>query len=453
MIIRVSSLCSKWLLLSTVILCSCITIDKTLGNNLIPTDQDLTLYTATFDLPIFSKPSDSLQTNNHYFIYDSEMPFFFGACRDPLFGLTQAGTVFQFFPYNAYGSSIAYGDNPEPVSLTLSLYNPVLIVLDQNQISIPQNIFIHEVTSDLSYRSAYNNSLLPQDWNPTPISYPGQLFFGTDTIRISLSLDFAQELLNISQMEKDSTLLFLERFKGLYLRTEPAAEGINTGRLNYATSADMVLRYKSSGAETDSIIYYYTNNYGLSYHSIIHSQATVNPQSSENIYYQGYAGLKPYVDFVALTKEIKAWAEQSQIEISKLLINRAEMVLYYDPDFDYKVIDRYPPIIYPYTRTFTDTTSYYLPVDNIRASNADGAINRNKFNYSMNITSYLQSLLKKEEVTEKDNTWLMETTTYEDEYSQTIIYHFSSYSYPLALFKGVDSDAKPILNLTYTVLK
>ena len=452
MSIRFSSLCSKWLLLSTLTLCSCITIDKTLGNNFIPTDQDLTLLSATFDLPVFSKPTDSLQTSNHFFIYDSDMPFFFGACRDPLFGLTEAGTVFQFFPYNAYDSGVSYGDQPEPVSLTLSLYGPSFIVLDQNQISIPQNIFIHEVVSELSYRNAYNNSLLSQDWDPTPVSNPGQLYFGTDTLRISLSLDFARKLLNISQTEKDSSLLFLERFKGLYLKTESAADGIYTGRLNYATSGDIVLRYRTSGATTDSIIYYYANYYGYSFHSISHSLATIDPQSPENIYYQGYAGFKPFVDFVTLTKEIRAWAEQSQIDINKLLISRAEMVLSYDPSLDYTIINKYPPVIYPYVRIFTDTTAFYLPVDNIYLSNSDGSINRNNFNYSMNITSYLQSLLKKEEVTEKDNAWLMETTSYVDDYSQTT-FHFSSYTYPQALFKGVASDAKPILKLTYTVLK
>jgi len=168
MIFRVSSSHSLWLLFLTLFMCSCITIDKTMGDKLIPTDQDLTLYTATFDLPVDSRTTGRLPTNNFFFEYDVEMPLMIGACYNPLFGLTEAGTVFQFFPYNSYGAGISYGDNLEPVSLTLTLKRQTMgnIVLDQNQISIPQNVFVHEITKEITYQNAYNNSLLSQDWNP-----------------------------------------------------------------------------------------------------------------------------------------------------------------------------------------------------------------------------------------------------------------------------------------------
>ena len=427
-----------------------------MGDKLIPTDQDLTLYTATFDLPIDSKPTDRLPINNFFFEYNVEMPLMFGSCYDPLFGLTEAGAVFQFFPYNSYDVGFSYGDNLEPVSLTLTLLRQTQgnIVLDQNQLYIPQNVFVHEFTKDITYLNAYNNSLLLQDWNHVPISQPGQVYFGSDTLRISLSLDFAKELLTITQEEKDSVALFIKRFKGLYIKTEPPVSGINKGRLNFLSSADLTLRYKSNGA--DSIAYFYFSPYiGKAFNTITHSRASIDPHPSEHIYYQGFAGHKPYIDFVALTHNIRAWAKQSQIDIKKFLISRAEILLYYDPDIDYTLINQYPKRLYPYTHTYTDTTSYYLPVNNVYLtdSNPDGYINRSKYCYSMNITSYLQSLLKKEEITEEDNTWLMETTYFTDEYSQKQTFHFSSFTYPLAVFKGVSTDAKPIIKITFTVLK
>ena len=457
MIIRVFHSCSLLLLFSSLFVCSCITIDKTLGGNLIPADQDLTLCSATFDLPIDSRPTDSLQTNNHFYIYDASQKLLFGVCHDPLFGTTEAGAVFQFLPRNFYGAGHSYGDNPQPVSLTLTLVCGNNIVLDKSQVSIPQNIFLHEITTDISYKNAYNNSLLPQDWNPAPISQPGQLYFGNDSLRISLSLDFARELLSITQEEKDSAALFIKRFKGFYLKTELPDAGINSGRINFAQTdySFMTLVYRLDGSSRDSTVSYTLNPYpyGYAFNSITHSNASLDPHPSENIYYQGFAGVKPYIDFEALTRKIRTWAGQSQIDINKLLISRAEIILSYDPGIDYSVINQYPPRLYPYTRKLTDTTAFYLPIDNIYMPNADGTINRSKFHYSMNITSYLHSLLKKEEVTELDNTWLMETKTYEDQQYGITVHHFSSDTYPLALFKGTATDAKPIIKITYTVLK
>ncbi|MDR2586244.1 MAG: DUF4270 domain-containing protein [Prevotellaceae bacterium] len=452
MTIRGSFLRCALLPFLTLFLCSCITTDKKLGDYLVPSDQHLILNTTTFDLPIYSRPTDSLQTSN-LFVYESNLTLLFGACQDPIFGLTKAGSVFQFIPW----SSFSYGDFPEPVSLTLTLIRSTRdnIVLDMNQTTAPQTIFVHEVLTDLSYKYGYNNSLLTQDWEQVPISKPGQLYFGTDTIKVSLSLDFARKLLTATQEERDTASLFKKRFKGLYIQTESPVGGNNAGRINRAllSSAEMVLKYTLDGA--DSTLYYSSDYYGHAFNSITHSNAEIDPNSSKNIYYQGFAGIKPYIDFVSLTHSIRTWAEQSQIDVKNLLISRAEVLIAYDPAIDYTKINQYPPLLYPFTRAYTDSTAYYRIIDNIYLSPPEGNvnINRSKYHYSLNITSYLQSLLKKEEVTERDNTWLMETTsTIIDDYG-TSMFHHSSSSYPLALLEGTSSDAKPILKLTYTVLK
>ena len=438
------------LLFSTLLLSSCITVDKTIGSNLIPTDQDLTLHTAIFALPVDSRPTDSLQMNNHFFIFDRYLPFLFGACYDPLFGLTEAGTVFQFVPTTPY----SYGDDPVPVSLTLTLVRQKHIVLSENQASIPQNVFVHEVYTELTHKSAYNNSLEPQDWNSLPISQPGQIYFGTDTLRISLSLDFARELLTATQKERDSLSIFVKRYKGLYIRTETPNTDINSGRLNFIHDASMTLKYTLDGADS-TVNYICGENYFYLrlFNTVTHSRSSLDSHSTQNIYYQGLAGHKPYIDFVALTQDIQAWAEQSQIDTKKLLLSRAEMVFSYDSETDYTVIDQYPSVLYPFTRRYADSTSYFMPVENVYALHSDGNINRSKSQYSMNITSYLQFLLMKASVTERDNAWLMETARYDDQTTQTQMYHYVSDSYPLATFKGTATESKPYLKITYSVLK
>jgi len=450
MMIR-ASLPHNLLLFAALFLSSCITIDKTLGDNLIPVNQDLTLKFEIFDLPIDSKPTDSLPTNN-FLVHDYyNMSLMFGACQDPVFGLSNVGAVFQFVPWSVF----TYGENPEPVSLTLKLERKDMIILDKSQASIPQNVFVYEIVSELSNKYAFNNSLQPQDWNPQPISQPGQIYFGTDTLTIALSLDYARELLSATQEERDSLNLFLKRYKGLYIQTELPKTGINTGRINQFPldiyGIQMVLKYKLDGA--DSTISYSAYPNGIAFNTIAHSNASLDPHPSENIYYQGFAGPKPYIDFVDLIRKIRTWTEQSQIDMKNLLISRAEILLSYDPATDFQVINQYPHQLYPFTREYTDSTSYYLPVSNLYAANSDGEINRSKFHYSMVITTYLQSLLKKEEVTERDNAWLMETDyALIDEYGNGV-FRYSPYTYPLAIFKGTATSAKPIIKITYSILK
>ena len=444
--LRASNLC-RMLLLSSTLFFSCITVDHTLGDNLIPSDQDLSLNMATFDLPIDSRLTDSLSSNNFFFSYDDNIPFLFGACFDPLFGLTETGSVFQFFPATAF----SYGENPEPTSLTLYVFKQNSIVLDETQASIPQNVFVHKTLTPLTHKNAYNNSFGPEDWNSAPISQPGQVYFGSDTLAISLSLDYARELLTATQEEKDSIHLFVQRFKGLYLRTETMDARNHAGRINLAGNISMTLKYKLDGA--DSTLSYFCGSYVKTINTITHSRSSIAQLSLDNVYYQGFAGFKPYINMVSLTQAIRTWAEQSQIDIKKILLSRAEIVLSYDPTIDYTMINQYPSVLYPFTRRHTDSTSFYLPIDNVYASNADGIINRSNYQYSMIITSFLQSLLKKEAITEQDNVWLMETIEYYDDNTGYRTFLYNTYSYPLATFKGVTSNAKPYLKITYSILK
>ena len=438
---------------SLIFLPSCIDIDKTLGDHLIPIDQDLTLQSVVFDLPISSIPSDSLPANS-FFFPGQNYALQFGSCLDPLFGLVEAGSVFQFAPMLPYGTEhhYSYGEDPQPVSLTLYIIRSSSpTVLDKSQAFIPQNLYVHEVLSDLGYADAYNNSLLPEHWNPIPVSLPGQLYFGSDTATVSLSLDFARELLHANQAERDSTSAFTKRYKGLYLKAEKAAS-LYSGRLNQGDFAYsfLSLKYTSSGA--DSTLYYYPYYYGYNHNTIAHSNAILDPDPVDNIYFQGLAGPKPYIDFVALVSNIRDWAQQQQLEQKKLLITYAEIALSYNNSIDYETINQYPSTLALCTRNHTDSLAYYQFIEDTYYEYSGGTINRSKFQYNFNITHYLQSLLKKDLVTVADNTWLMQVETVTDAYGSTSIF-INNHSYPLAIFEGTATDAKPVIKITYAVLK
>lgn len=442
---------SHWsIFCSLIFVSSCIDVDKTLGDNLIPIDQDLTLQSVVFDLPISSIPSDSLPTNS-FFSPGQGYELQFGSCLDPLFGLVEAGSVFQFAPNHPYDSlpNYTYGEDLKPVSLTLYMARgSAPTILDKSQAYIPQNLYVHEILSDLSAADAYNNSLRADQWNPIPLSLPGQLYFGTDTATVSLSLDFARELLQADQTERDSTAAFIKRYKGLYLRTEKATAPFS-GRLNQSDYFYMVLKYTASGA--DSTLYYFPYS-GYNCNTIAHSGAILDPHPADNIYFQGLAGPKPYIDFVSLVGNIREWAQQQQISVEKLLLTNAEVVLSYSPSVHYEIVNQYPSTLALCTHTHLDSLAYYKFIDDTFFEYAGGAINRSKFQYSFTITHYLQSLLKKDQVIPEDNTWLMQVETVEDVYGSVTTY-VNNHSYPLAVFEGTATDSKPIIKISYAVLK
>lgn len=70
---------------------SCITVDKTLGDDLVSADQDLTVYTAELELPLQLRTSSPVQA-----ISGGEGVF--GAIRTKEFGLVQFSTMADICP-------------------------------------------------------------------------------------------------------------------------------------------------------------------------------------------------------------------------------------------------------------------------------------------------------------------------------------------------------------------
>jgi hypothetical protein len=129
------------------------------------------------------------------------------------------------------------------------------------------------------------------------------------------------------------------------------------------------------------------------------------------------------------------------------------VVLSYSPSIDYETINRYPSPLALCTHARADTVAFYTFINDTYTESAGGNINRSKFQYSFNITRYLQSLLKKEQVSVADNTWLMEVETVPtDSYGSTAMV-INTHSYPLAVFQGTATDSKPVLKISYAILK
>ena len=130
------------LMLSAGILCgSCINVNKTLGESLIPDNQLYDIYTAEFPIEdIEQDMPDSLSGYNMY-------KFTFGALRDDTFGLTTRSTAFTLVPI---ADTLDFGKNAKFRQFHLSAVADSISYADPTQQYILQNINVYELESPLN---------------------------------------------------------------------------------------------------------------------------------------------------------------------------------------------------------------------------------------------------------------------------------------------------------------
>jgi Cu2+-containing amine oxidase len=452
--------------LSSFIFISCIGTDNSTGDGLIPDDYYMSLHRAEFDVPLQMKMSDSLQTNSSNYAA-------IGSINDSDFGMMQSASAFAFAPYI---DSLSYGTNPIPKSLFLSIAGISYETYSDRDNYIHQSIFAHRLNNDLdSLKTIYNNSISAVDYNPTPLNIGGgNVFFGNNSnISINLSLDYARELLQASSDERSNRFKFIKRYKGLYLRADPVSNTYIGGRLffipmsssaAFSTYMGLSLTYWHVDSEIpngkDSTITYVS--YALTnVNSVTHSSTPLESTSPAGpILLEGMAGIKPYIDFSEIKSSIDIWATANQIDLSKLIVAKAELQLYYDASGDYDFMNRtYPSMIFLNTREQnTNKNKLYIPVSDIMEyqpktgqSTMITNLNRSKELYSINISSYVQHLIKGDLTEEEKKAWIMADNLSTDSNGQPVGYFVDNLSFNKVTFFGPNDVKKPKLIITYAL--
>ena len=452
--------------LSSFIFISCIDTDNSTGNGLIPDDYYMTLHRAEFDVPLQMKMSDSLQTNMSNFAA-------IGSINDPDFGMSQSATAFAFAPYT---DSLSYGNNPTPKSLSLFISGISSETYSDKDNYIHQSIYVHRLNSDLdSLKTIYNNSIQAADYSSTPLNIGGEnVFFGNNTsISMNLSLDLAKELLLASSDERNNRFKFMKKYKGLYLKTDPVSNSYIGGRLFYipmsssasfSTYMGLSLTYWHVDSKIpdgkDSTISYVS--YALTnVNNITHSSSALESANPAGpILLEGMAGIKPYIDFSEIKNSIDTWASTNQIDLRKLIVAKAELQLYYDASGNYDFINRaYPGMIFLNIREQnTNKNKLYIPIADIMEyqpqsgqSTVVNNINRSKELYSINISSYVQSLIKGELTEGEKKAWIMANNLTTDSNGQPIGYFVDNLSFNKVTFFGPNDVKKPKLIITYAL--
>jgi hypothetical protein len=170
------------------------------------------------------------------------------------------------------------------------------------------------------------------------------------------------------------------------------------------------------------------------------------------VYFESLAGVKPVFDMAAIKDSLLALSDSLKNAHSnsnlQVLINKAELSLSIDPDFD---MDKCPATLALCSLTVNDAgkLSYSL-IDDVSNAAFDGTLNRSLRNYSFNVTHYLQQFLKPQPP-EATALYLFPTTTIEDSYgySYTIL---DNMDYTYVQFRNARHASPATLKLIYTIL-
>lgn len=431
---------------------SCIDIDKSLGSGLVPSDYDLTLKTSEFSLPIEMKMADSLQT-----IFSGSM--IFGSYKDPLFGEVSAATAFSLVPSVTDND---FGDSPVVNSLKMYIAVSSKSYINNSEASIPQNVYIYRLLNDLDTLKPFNCSYSLADVDPIPIN-ENTVYLGGDSIVCNIKKSYAEELLSATQEERDSADIFLKRFKGFYISTLPLPGSLTGGRFNLISASDvyMLINYRhvstTDDIDQDSIISYYTDTDRPYLNVFKHSsQNYVTALPTQKLYVEGLAGIKPYVDFTKVKSNFDEWATEQNIDLKKVVISKAEIVLPYEFPSDYTILNQYPATLFLSTRVLDTTTHlrYYQPISDMYIDGSDGAINRVNYEYRMNVTTYIQKLLNE---THEDpyylKAWIFPVYSQTNSYTSSTSYYVETTAYYRGILNGNLATRAPKLIMTYSILK
>jgi hypothetical protein len=393
------------LMIGILAFASCKKSPETIGNNLVSDDNYIAIYHTDTTEIICHSFIDSVATSN-------ATNALLGAMRDPVFGNTEAGFYTQFRPSVA-GQN--FGNNPIVDSLVLQL----CLIDYYGDTTVLQTAHAYELIDSLSFETTYyNHSTVAMDnidhangyqFRPHPRTKVHHI--GTDTlaqpiIRIPLSQELGNYLVNLDTMAYSRPDLFKQYFKGLYVTCSPAnlngaVSSINLTNNTYtllqlyyhnAAAPNKLKRYDFYVTSSDSYFNHIDHDYTQGSPEFVSQLLDDQAELGQSILYlQAMGGVKAKVYF----PNICHWADT--LEGCRLVVNEAKLVLPASltlTDSVYKAPSNL--ILLGFN---SDSTTYLLPDYYEGSTFFDGAYSSSKHSVSFRITEYLQNMIMKK----KDN--------------------------------------------------
>lgn len=429
------------LLLSVFVFPSCIDTNYTLGDALVPTSNNLYVETASIDLKIGMKSSADIQSSSYFYVV--------GSVASEQFGLTTVDLAATVTPSD---TGIKFGTDPRLVDAYIFLELDDTDTFTPGQENITQNLYVYPMARAMDSTMVTCASVSDKDYIHEPIGKA--LLTSRDTVIVPLDMDWARKLLSSTKAELDSMPLFIKNHYGVYLTTDTPIEGTIGGRLNNFVTANVILKVNSVNKQNlrrDTTI---TFNIGSIYNGVStqvfkHSSKAleIGPDNNEEVlYYEGLAGIKPFIDAEVLRNSIEDWADENDIDMDKIIITRATFELPFEFPDDYRTVDNYyPQGLYPavYSADSTDAIKRYTLLGSIYDDTYNkGDINRSLLCYRPDVTYYIHSIITKDEIVEEDNIWLIAPFEYVEKSSSSMSdsyynpYMYNSYYNPYSYYGG-----------------
>ena len=413
---------------------SCVTIDQTLGENFIPTNQIWDVY-----------PCEAVALNDITMQYSDKLSgysnarFTFGATRDENF-VSSSTTSFTLVPVM---DSLDFGKEangyPKIKKFHLSAVRDTLSMVYDRQERILQNVYVYGLKEPLDSTVLYTGTDLKALANNEIITCGIPVYDGGDSLSFDFSIEYTKSLIkgiqdfqSLEAEKRDSISHYLKYVPGIMIGTDPQTE--LGGRVNmfglaieaesgYITGNYALLEftglYEDSKEPVDtSFIFYFgpadflkddDTEYPTQYAFNANETIPVNDGfmesweagSKESIYAAGGSGLKPVIK----ASEIKSLVTElidtkisagNVINKEEVVINKASIILPYNVNGEWDKLDKYPMILSPTVRLVSDDGKYYtyagLTDSSIESEN-QGNINRSLSLYSPDISHHVQQIL------------------------------------------------------------
>ena len=438
-------------LLSLFSISSCIEKNNFLGSAMVPSDQDIIIKTATFDLPVDLRMADSLQSSISQSIT-------LGSVRSQTFGLFQSEAAMDL---TASVDSIEWGRNPSVRRISITLARDTSLVLEAAQAHIPQNFHLHYLKTQLDSTHRYNNSLSAADYDPEDLMAASAPYVGEDSYSFDLKKEVGERLFRIPMAILDSAELMMKEFHGFYMTCDLPEGSMESGRLNVfdLSSSSLALSYDyddSLGVRKSSTAYFLL---GQNYTLNVNTSGARNletDQPSDVIYMEGLCGIKPHISARTLYSQIARWASLNDVQLDHMILAKATIEFPFEFNGDPDQYDYWSGNLYPCQRTWSGDFVNYGPLEDISDTTLeDGSMDRSNLWYKSNISSYLQHLIRKaeSEVTEEDDLWMMPTVSTTNSYTGDLSYYSDCYFYQQNFLNGTGALRHPVLKIIFSELK
>ena len=321
---------------------SCKKMPHTIGNDLIDDNNYINVFFT-----------DTAQVTCHSFldtIGTKKVRYaLLGGINDPVFGLTEAGFYTQF-RFSSAGQNFGSAPVLDSVVLQLSLARVY------GDTTAWQTVHVYQLTDSISSSDPYYSySTVPCDltdlangFSFRPSLKSSNLIMGGDTIthpviRIPLSHEFGQFLLQIDSSAYTNPDLFKNYFKGLCVTCDAVSQNgsVSSIELTNNTLTMLQLYYHDAAMPQNALRYhYYVTSDDNFFNHFDHDYTQGSPELAQQLlqgqtqlgqqktYLQSMGGVRTRISFPNLPH----WADT--LKQGHILINEAKLILPAPPDID-----------------------------------------------------------------------------------------------------------------------